>query len=61
MDRTECLAEITRIDAAIVARAETRAQGVRDVIILKERGSTSFEEWAEDRRREIAKRMLYGR
>lgn len=61
MDRNECAAESGRIAGAIAAMEELRAQGVRDVTILKALGATSFEEWAEDRRKEIAKRLLYGR
>ena len=57
----ECMAEDARLAEAVEERARLRAQGVRDVIVLKEHGATSFEEWAESRRHEIAKRVLYGR
>lgn len=62
MDADGCDAELRRLDAALAARARLRTdEGVRDVIVLKERGSTSFEEWADERRDAIARRMLYGR
>lgn len=58
----ECDAELARLDAALTERERLRREeDVRDIVILKERGSTSLEEWAEERRREIAKRLIYGR
>lgn len=62
MGADECDAELARLDAALAARARLIAEeGVRDVIVLKERGATSFEEWAAERRETIARRLLYGR
>ena len=61
MSPYECDAELAALDRALAARDALRADGVRDVIVLKERGATSFEEWADERRREIAKRLIYGR
>lgn len=58
----DCMAELAKIDAATAERERLRAADhVRDVIILKERGATSFEEWATERREAIAKRVMYGR
>ena len=53
--------ELAALDRALAARDALKADGVRDVIVIKERGATSFEEWADERRREIAKRLIYGR
>lgn len=62
MTAGECEAELAALDAALAERERLRLEeGVRDIVILKERGATSFEEWADERRREIAKRLLYGR
>lgn len=61
MSPYECDAELAALDRALAARDALKADGVRDVIVLKERGATSFEEWADERRREIAKRLIYGR
>lgn len=59
MSADQCTDELAALDAAQVARG--KMLDVRDVIILKERGATSFEEWADERRDAIARRLLYGR
>lgn len=61
MGVAQCSAEAAIVRAAIEHREKLRAGGVRDVIVLKERGATSFEEWAHDRLEAIARRLLYGR
>lgn len=59
MSADQCTDELAALDAAQVARG--KMLDVRDVIILKDRGATSFEEWADERRDAIARRLLYGR
>lgn len=62
MTPDECDAEVRALDRALTERERLKAeQGVRDVIVIKERGATSFEEWAAERRDALARRMLYGR
>lgn len=59
MSADQCTEELAALDSAQVARG--KMLDVRDVIILKERGATSFEEWADERRDAIMRRLLYGR
>lgn len=59
MSADQCTDELAALDSAVAARAQLT--DVRDVIILKERGATSFEEWATERRDAITRRLLYGR
>lgn len=61
MTEDQCDEELAALDRALAARDALKTDGVRDVIVIKERGATSFEEWADERRREIAKRLIYGR
>lgn len=62
MTPDECDAELAALESALAERGRLRLEeNVRDIVILKERGATSFEEWADERRREIAKRLIYGR
>lgn len=59
MSADQCTEELAALDCAVAARE--KLTDVRDVIMLKERGATSFEEWAKERRDAIARRLLYGR
>lgn len=62
MTPDECDSELAALEAACSERERLRRdENVRDVVILRERGSISFEEWADSRRIEIAKRLIYGR
>lgn len=61
MSTDQCAEELAALDSACAARTRLLDDKVRDVIILKERGAVSFEDWASERRDAITRRLLYGR